>query len=194
MGERCRRCCHCRSTPDDGVTDSPDPTGDEARTGVPIAVYIRAMSPDDVDVVSGIEARSFSDPWPPNAFTVLLRRAHARLRVAVDAQGSVVGYCALLIALDEREVANICVDPSVRGKGVAGVLLDEALASADETLASAVFLEVRESNTPARRLYAARGFRMVGRRRGYYQHPDEDALVLRRDRPRTSLDTESLMG
>lgn len=116
MGERCRRCCHCRSTPDDGVTDSPDPTGDEARTGVPIAVYIRAMSPDDVDVVSGIEARSFSDPWPPNAFTVLLRRAHARLRVAVDAQGSVVGYCALLIALDEREVANICVDPSVRGK------------------------------------------------------------------------------
>jgi ribosomal-protein-alanine N-acetyltransferase len=165
------------------MTDLPEPAPDARRMRAAMAVHVRAMTPDDVDVVAAIEARSFSDPWPRNAFTMLLRRDHARLQVAVDLQGVVVGYCALLIALDEREVANICVDPSARGQGVAGVLLDEALASADGTLASAVFLEVRESNTPARQLYAARGFRMVGRRRGYYQHPDEDALVLRRDRP-----------
>lgn len=174
--------------------DPSEPTEDTRRTQGPMTVHIRAMAPEDVDVVALIEAESFSDPWPRNAFTVLLRRAHARLRVAVDGHGLVVGYCALLIALDEREVANICVAPLVRGKGVAGVLLDEALASADETLASAVFLEVRESNSPARRLYDARGFRMVGRRRGYYQQPDEDALVLRRDRPRGLLDPESPMG
>ena len=44
-----------------------------------------------------------------------------------------------------------------------------------------MFLEVRESNVAARALYASRGFSAVGRRRGYYRHPVEDALVLRRD-------------
>jgi ribosomal-protein-alanine N-acetyltransferase len=44
---------------------------------------------------------------------------------------------------------------------------------------AAVFLEVRESNLPAQRLYEAIGFREVGRRRRYYQRPVEDAVVLR---------------
>jgi ribosomal-protein-alanine N-acetyltransferase len=44
-----------------------------------------------------------------------------------------------------------------------------------------MFLEVRESNSAARALYASRGFLAVGRRRGYYRSPVEDALVLRRD-------------
>lgn len=152
----------------------------------PLAVRIRAMTPGDADTVAAIEAQSFSDPWPRNAFTMLMRRAHARLRVAVDYQDVPVGYCVMLVAVDEREVANICVDARVRGAGVAGRLLDEALAAADAEEAVAVYLEVRESNEPARRLYETRGFRMVGRRRGYYQHPAEDALVLRRERPGAS--------
>ena len=44
-----------------------------------------------------------------------------------------------------------------------------------------LYLEVRESNSAARALYAALGFQQVGRRRGYYQHPSEDALLLKRD-------------
>jgi ribosomal-protein-alanine N-acetyltransferase len=42
-----------------------------------------------------------------------------------------------------------------------------------------MYLEVRESNTAARRLYASRGFEEMGRRRGYYKRPAEDAIVLR---------------
>jgi len=44
-----------------------------------------------------------------------------------------------------------------------------------------IYLEVRESNAPARRLYAAHGFREVGRRKEYYRRPVEDAIVLRLD-------------
>jgi len=44
-----------------------------------------------------------------------------------------------------------------------------------------VYLEVRESNAPARALYAAHGFKEVGRRKQYYRRPVEDAIVLRRD-------------
>ena len=42
------------------------------------------------------------------------------------------------------------------------------------------FLEVRESNSAARKLYDSRGFREIGRRRNYYRRPVEDALVMRR--------------
>jgi len=44
-----------------------------------------------------------------------------------------------------------------------------------------VFLEVRESNAPARALYTAQGFKEVGRRKQYYRRPVEDAIVLRLD-------------
>jgi len=43
-----------------------------------------------------------------------------------------------------------------------------------------VYLEVRDSNDRARRLYRSSGFEEVGRRRRYYRRPVEDAIVLRR--------------
>jgi ribosomal-protein-alanine N-acetyltransferase len=63
------------------------------------------------------------------------------------------------------------------------VLLDDALEAADAAGTAAVYLEVRTSNVVARALYEGRGFSLVGRRTGYYQHPTEDALVLRRTHP-----------
>jgi ribosomal-protein-alanine N-acetyltransferase len=42
-----------------------------------------------------------------------------------------------------------------------------------------VYLEVRESNTAARRLYEGLGFEAVGRRADYYRRPAEAALILR---------------
>ncbi len=148
-----------------------------------LAVTLRDMTAADVPRVADIEHRSFSDAWPANAFLDLLGREYARLRVAVDAAATVQGYCVLLRAADEGEIANICTAPEVRGAGVGGMLLDDALAAADGSAAVAVYLEVRTSNQAARGLYESRGFRMVGRRRGYYQHPAEDALVLRRAHP-----------
>jgi [ribosomal protein S18]-alanine N-acetyltransferase len=48
--------------------------------------------------------------------------------------------------------------------------------------AGRVFLEVRESNANARRLYEQCGFAVIGKRRRYYQHPAEDGIVLERKR------------
>jgi ribosomal-protein-alanine N-acetyltransferase len=56
-------------------------------------------------------------------------------------------------------------------------LLDQA----ERAVASKIFLEVRESNLPARRLYEKHGFHETGRRRGYYQNPAEDAILYVRD-------------
>jgi ribosomal-protein-alanine N-acetyltransferase len=145
-------------------------------------VTIRAMQEGDLLAVAAIEAASFSDAWPRSAFAELMPRGYARLRVAVAANGEVCGYCVLLLAGGEGEIANIATHPAWRGRGVGRSLLREALAAADEALAEAIFLEVRESNAAARALYAAQGFVQVGRRKQYYQQPTEDALVMRRAR------------
>lgn len=148
-----------------------------------VPVTLRDMAVADVLRVAEIEQRSFSDAWALSAFHDLLGRDYARLRVAEDAACTVQGYCVLLRAADEGEIANICTAPEVRGTGVGGRLLDDALVTADASAISAVFLEVRTSNQAARALYESRGFRLVGRRRNYYQQPTEDALVLRRTHP-----------
>ena len=137
----------------------------------------------DVDAMSAIEQQSFSDPWPPSAFRDLISAAHARVSVAADERNDAVGYCVLLCAADEAEVANIAVAVHLRGRGVAARLLDDALEAAQSLGVIEVFLEVRMSNEAARALYRSRGFAQVGRRPAYYRLPTEDALVLRRELP-----------
>lgn len=143
------------------------------------AYTLRAMRPTDVQAVAAIEAQAFSDPWPASAFDDLLRHPYARLRVAIDEHDAVLAYTAVLRALDEAELANIATAPEARRRGLAAALLDDALTTLGDEGVASMFLEVRESNVAARALYASRGFRAVGRRRGYYRLPDEDALVLR---------------
>jgi [ribosomal protein S18]-alanine N-acetyltransferase len=79
----------------------------------------------------------------------------------------------------EWEVENVVVTPVVRRQGVGVKLLDEIISRARQADADAVFLEVRESNHAARALYEKASFAQVGRRKGYYSEPPEDAIVYR---------------
>jgi ribosomal-protein-alanine N-acetyltransferase len=133
-----------------------------------------------------IELAAFSDPWPASAFASLLVASHARVTVAVNEHDEPVGYCVLLSAADEGEIANIAVESSRRGQGIGALLLDDALNSAQHEGVRSVYLEVRTSNHPARDLYSSRAFVAVGRRRAYYRNPLEDALVLRWASPASS--------
>jgi ribosomal-protein-alanine N-acetyltransferase len=152
--------------------------GDEVRTG-DARLRLRRVAPGDVAAIAGIERESFSDPWTQESFGHLARRSDVFFRVA-ESDGAVVGYLVAWFVADEGELANVAVARAARGRGVGAALLDELLAAAAARGVGALFLEVRESNAVARALYAARGFATVGRRRGYYRRPVEDALVLRR--------------
>jgi ribosomal-protein-alanine N-acetyltransferase len=155
-------------------------------------VHLRAASERDLDDVARIEALSFSDPWSRSAFASLIRHGNVVFLLA-DASTALVnhdlpgartelaGYIVAWHAADEAEIANLAVAPTLRGHGIGARLLDAALREVAGRGVTAVFLEVRESNAAARRLYATRGFVEVGRRRNYYRRPPEDALVLRRD-------------
>ena len=107
--------------------------------------------------------------------------ACSRTRAGARSGGDVVtGYVVAWFVADEGEIANLAVDPSGWGSGIGKALLDAALDEGERRGAAAVYLEVRDSNARARRLYQSRQFEEVGRRRGYYQRPVEDAIVLRR--------------
>jgi ribosomal-protein-alanine N-acetyltransferase len=94
-----------------------------------------------------------------------------------DADG-VVGYVCLWEVADEMHVTNIAVHPRQRRRGIGRLLLGSILADGRARDVRVVVLEVRPSNTEAIGLYESFGFRVVGRRRGYYYDTGEDALVM----------------
>jgi ribosomal-protein-alanine N-acetyltransferase len=78
----------------------------------------------------------------------------------------------------EWELENIAVLPEFRRRGLGRLLLSALLKHARLQGAERIFLEVRESNLEAIRLYEAAGFQQLGLRREYYLNPIEDALTL----------------
>lgn len=135
------------------------------------------MAPGDVEVVALLEERAFSTPWRADTFRTLLERPGAELHV-LEAGGEVAGYAVLWCILDQGELANIAIREEDRGRGFGGLLLDRVLEIAASRGVRSLFLEVRASNEAAGRLYQSRGFREIGRRKGYYERPREDARVL----------------
>ena len=149
------------------------------RRGLNSEVAIAPAAPADIDAVARLESVAFADPWTRQAFEAALRERHARFRVARAPDGSVVGYLIAWFVLDEAEIANVAVVPTARRRGIARALLEGVIAEARTSRIVRVFLEVRESNTAARELYASMGFMPIARRPRYYRKPVEDAIVLR---------------
>jgi ribosomal-protein-alanine N-acetyltransferase len=149
-------------------------------TAVPDGVIVRAAEEDDLAAIHVIECASFGDPWALEGFRDLLEHPRAKMEVAIGADGALLGYAVAWYVADESEIANIAVAPGARRRGVGALLLDRILRAAAEFGALTVFLEVRESNEEARKLYEARQFEIAGKRAKYYRKPDEDALIMRR--------------
>lgn len=140
---------------------------------------IVGVTAHDLPAVAAIEREAFSDPWSEKSFRDALAHPSIYFAAARDDANAVVGYVVAWFVADEGQIANLAVAPSGWGQGIGRALLDSALREAALREASEVYLEVRDSNDRARRLYRSRGFEEVGRRRGYYRHPVEDAIVLR---------------
>ena len=144
----------------------------------PAVVALRDLAPEDLPQVLAIEQSSFSTPWRRNTFEGLLRRVDADL-IGATADGTLVGYAITWTILDQAELGNVAVTPEARRRGVGRMLVEAALRRVRRRGARECFLEVRESNLVARRLYEELGFTAIGRRRRYYASPVEDALVMR---------------
>jgi ribosomal-protein-alanine N-acetyltransferase len=141
---------------------------------------IRRAKLADIAAVHEIERVVFTDPWPKDDFRASLRSGGEGTDFLVaDLDESLAGYVVARAVADEGEILNLAVAPQGRRRGVGRALVEAVLAALARRGVREVFLEVRESNAGARALYAAHGFREVGRRSGYYRRPLEDAIILR---------------
>jgi [ribosomal protein S18]-alanine N-acetyltransferase len=158
--------------------------GTSTRTGAESVVRLRRARIDDVEAMLVIEDACFTDPWSRYALAASVQSPALAVTVAElgDQEGprALVGYSVLAHAADEAELLNLAVADVARRRGVGAALVRQVLTDAAARNARAVFLEVRASNEPARRLYGSAGFEEVGRRKDYYRRPSEDALILRR--------------
>ena len=143
-------------------------------------MHIRRMDAGDLDRVVEIEAASFADPWSRALIVAELGNGLARPLVA-EVEGRIEGFIFAWIVADETHILDLAVDPALRGNRIGRELTLSALKSGKQEGAAYAVLEVRRSNAAARRLYATLGFRVVGRRPGYYQDNGEDALVMMAD-------------
>jgi ribosomal-protein-alanine N-acetyltransferase len=144
-------------------------------------VRIVPMTADHLDEVAELERICFSAPWSRNMLAEELDNALSAFLVALDDEGKVVGYAGVQVILDEGYITNVAVRPEYRRRGVAAQLLEVFVAFAEGNKLAFLTLEVRASNYDAIALYGSRGFRSVGRRKNYYEHPKEDAIIMTKE-------------
>ena len=144
-------------------------------------VRIVPMNSDHLDEVAELERICFSTPWSRNMLAEELDNALSAFLLALDDRGRVAGYAGLQVVLDEGYITNVAVRPDCRRQGVASQLLQVFLDFAQGNRLAFLTLEVRASNYDAIALYGSRGFRSVGRRKNYYEHPREDAVIMTKE-------------
>ncbi len=145
-----------------------------------LQLHYRPMLEADLDAVMQIEAQAYPFPWTRGNFRDSLAAGYSAW-VLEQAQG-VIGYYVFMMAVDEAHLLNITIAPACQGQGLGRCLLEQCIEQARHHGAVRMLLEVRPSNPHAQRLYEQRGFKCLGRRRGYYPSYDntrEDAWVMR---------------
>ena len=103
---------------------------------------------------------------------------HPGLRPPLPGGECIAGFLGVDEIAGEAFVDDLAVFPQVRRRGVASALLARAETGAILRGCEKIHLECREGNTGALALYEARGYQRVGRRRGYYESPKEDAILM----------------
>jgi ribosomal-protein-alanine N-acetyltransferase len=146
---------------------------------------IQPMREADVATVQEIERQIFSTPWPKNAyFRELSSRSSAHYIVlrrgtqTVADEDELIGYAGMWKMYDEAHVTTIGVRRDLQHHGYGRILFAGLVQAAYDMGAKWVTLEVRTSNESAMRMYESFGFKVIGRRRGYYTDNGEDAIVM----------------
>ena len=142
-------------------------------------MILREMLIDDLEQVMEIERELFHVPWTREGFFTFLTREDAMFLV-VEEKGQILGYCGLLMVLDEGDITNVAVRRDRQKEGIGNFLMESLIRLAAERGVTTIHLEVRVGNDRAIRLYERNGFTRDGIRKGYYSDPTEDALLMTR--------------
>ena len=162
---------------------SSDPSFEVRPVGLPAVALLAALHAESFAARSATERLGESDLASllamPGAFALLASSGLTPL-----------GFALARCVVEECELLTIAVGAEKRRGGVGGALLRAVCDQAARAGAERIFLDVATDNEPARMLYAAAGFKTVGRRKSYYQSevgPAVDALIMARPISRPSV-------
>ena len=132
-----------------------------------------------VEALAALAAEVADYPWRAAQFADSLVAGHQLLGLQA-ADGTLLGFAVWSQVLDDAELLDIGVAPACRRQGLGQRLLDAVMAAARAQGAQRLLLEVRAGNLAAQALYQRAGFRLSGRRKGYYPAADgrEDACLM----------------
>ena len=138
---------------------------------------IRLMQAADVEVVAKIEKSVQSHPWTFKQFEDAVT---AYQSTVIEVQGQVAGFCILQPVLDEANLLLMAIDPAQQGQGLGYQLLEASVAMLKNNPVQ-IFLEVRENNLAAIKLYEKSGFHQIDLRKNYYPNSNgsrEHAIIM----------------
>lgn len=143
-----------------------------------LELIIEKMNFSHLPKVIEIENLSYPNPWSLHTFINEIQQNHLAYYVVAKIKEEVVGYAGLWLIMEEVHLTNIAVHPKWRGKKIAEKLLVYLLLEAKKRNFKWMTLEVRESNTAAKKLYEKFKFKIMGRRDKYYLDNNEAALIM----------------
>ena len=156
-------------------------------------IHFEPMTEADLDAVHAVEVAAYAHPWSRKHFQDSLQAGYPAVLLLGEALPSesehvvktrdrvLLGYLVVMPGVDEVHLLNITVAPMHQRQGWARFMLDALVLWSRGQRAQWLWLEVRESNEPARHLYRGYGFSQVGVRKGYYPAGHlrrEDAVVM----------------
>ncbi|MFM0762596.1 ribosomal protein S18-alanine N-acetyltransferase [Streptococcus suis] len=115
-------------------------------------------------------------PWTLEQIASSMTSQDEDYYLAYEGQ-ELVGFLAVQTVLDEMEILQIAVKADFQRLGIASQLMAAVMDWDGD-----IFLEVRESNSAAQALYTRQHFTKIGKRKDYYRHPVEDAVIMKRER------------
>jgi ribosomal-protein-alanine N-acetyltransferase len=139
------------------------------------------MRPGDIPAILALEAGALS-AWSQEHLEDELRQpAGFHFVVRNEASGKILAVLCGRVMADEAEILKLTVVKKERRKGVGYYLLDFVLNYCRTKGVKNCYLELRASNTAARKLYEKQGFFIAGTRKGYYENPNEDAILMQHE-------------
>lgn len=144
-------------------------------------VQIRQGHRADVDAMLALEAVFPSDRMSRRSIRGFLTVSTARVLVAADRDGAMLGNLIGLRRAGSRalRIYSVVVAPEARGLGIGQRLVEALQALALAEGCDRVTLEVRADNAAARALYAKLGYREAALLPGYYEDGSDGLRLVR---------------
>ncbi len=140
-------------------------------------MIVRPMTLSDMPSVLDIEVVSFLAPWNESQFLYELKENPFCSLFVAEEKEIILGFIDFWITFDSGCINQIAVLPGYRQKGIASILMQDALKRLSGQGVQNVTLEVRTKNTSAIKLYEKFGFSGKLIKKAYYDNGD-DALYM----------------